>query len=328
MSRTTTRVAAGALLGLAVTGSTLIAAPAAFAAPAAPVVAPGSVVAEEVFTVSGTECPKSDVPHNPNIVMVGIDDGSEYGLGNGTFPEADGTWSVELAFEAGTAPKAYDIHAACVDYLGFYGVEGATPTTDIEYPVATVTLLDPAAEPSTPSTPSTPTTSTPATTEAPTPAPTGTTSGTATVTTDAKGVVTVTAAPGQSLSPSAPVEVGEKQILRLTGYTPGEEVTLVLHSTPRRLGTATADASGVVTFAFTAPSGTEAGDHHVKVTRADGSVVSYPIRIAAASSASSSDELAYTGADVTAPLVAGTGLVLLGGATVFAARRRKAAAQL
>ncbi|WP_235003075.1 LPXTG cell wall anchor domain-containing protein [Blastococcus haudaquaticus] len=60
------------------------------------------------------------------------------------------------------------------------------------------------------------------------------------------------------------------------------------------------------------------------MTRADGSVVSYPVTVAAGGK-----QLASTGADVTAPLVGGLALVLVGaGAMVVARRRSGAAAQV
>ena len=135
-------------------------------------------------------------------------------------------------------------------------------------------------------------------------------------------VTTVTAAPGQSLTPAKPAVPGQKFELNLTSYAPGEATTWVLHSTPRPLGTFTADASGILSAALTIPQGVEAGaDHELHVTRADGSVVIYPIRIAAAEKS-----LAYTGTDVTVPLVLDGSLVVAGAGVLVAARRRSAGA--
>ncbi|MGY1803629.1 hypothetical protein ACI78T_10135 [Blastococcus sp. SYSU D00922] len=144
--------------------------------------------------------------------------------------------------------------------------------------------------------------------------------GAATVTKATNGVVTVTAAPGQSLTPDAPAAPGEVRVLKLTGYAPGEVVKLVLHSTPRTIGTFTADAQGVVTARFSVPAGTPAGAHELKVTRADGSVVSYPVSVAAGK------RLASTGADVTVPLIAGSALVVAGAGALVASRRRASGA--
>ena len=62
-------------------------------------------------------------------------------------------------------------------------------------------------------------------------------------------------APGATLTPGAAVAPGVLRNLALFGYMPFERVTLVLHSTPRTLGTFTADANGIVVVAFRAPAG-------------------------------------------------------------------------
>ncbi|CCG04593.1 LPXTG cell wall anchor domain-containing protein [Blastococcus saxobsidens] len=132
----------------------------------------------------------------------------------------------------------------------------------------------------------------------------------------ASGCATV--APGATLTPERAAVPGETRYLRLTGYLPLEQVTLVLHSTPQHLGTLTADAAGILTVPFTAPAGTAAGAHNLVVTRADGTTVTYPLTVAAAAK----PLLADTGADVTVPLVLGGVLVLAGAGTIVAARRR------
>jgi LPXTG-motif cell wall-anchored protein len=134
------------------------------------------------------------------------------------------------------------------------------------------------------------------------------------------GVTHVTAAPGQSLTPEKPFVPGQKLQLTFSGYTPGEKTTWVLHSTPRNLGTFVADSSGALATALTIPSGVPAGDHELRVTRADGSVVSYPIRIAAGKS------LPYTGAEVGWPLALGGGMLVAGAGALVVARRRGAGA--
>jgi LPXTG-motif cell wall-anchored protein len=127
-------------------------------------------------------------------------------------------------------------------------------------------------------------------------------------------------APGANLTPDKAVAAGELRNLAFYGFKPYEVVKLVLHSTPRNLGTFTADANGIVVVAFRAPADTPAGDHTLKVTRADGSVVSYAITIA------SRKQLASTGADVTVPLALGGTLLLAGGGALVVARRRNAGA--
>ncbi|MGK5112196.1 MULTISPECIES: LPXTG cell wall anchor domain-containing protein [unclassified Geodermatophilus] len=303
MSRTTTRIAAGALLGLAVTGSTLVAAPAALAVPtpAAPVVNPTSVKAGEDFTVSGVDCDQSSDPANPIGAVAFLDLGpdAQMGIGNGGEADPDGAWTLTLGIPEGFAPGVYDVISLCVSYMGDY---------EVEYPTTTVTVVDPAAKPSTPAT------STPA---APAATPAvgairGTAANTAGVTSPDTGAAT-----GDRSAPGAVV------VKVLRGFKPFEKVTVTLHSTPWVAGTFTADAQGVVRVQFTVPAGTPVGQHTLVYNGDQNTYFQEAFTVARTGSGS---QLAYTGADVKLPLFAGAGLVALGGATVFAARRRKAEA--
>ncbi|RBY82119.1 hypothetical protein DQ238_05880 [Geodermatophilus sp. TF02-6] len=316
MSRTTTRIAT--LTGFTATTAAagLLLAPAALASPAAPTVAPSTVTGEQTFTVSGTDCPAGEEP-NPNLVAVVVENGGDDGIIDVTYPEDDGTWSLELAFAPDAAPGTYAVHSACMDYLGFYSTDpNATPTPSVEYPDAHVTLAAATATPSTPTTtPPASTPSTPAGTEWK-PGATPNTPGIAS--TNASGTTGSTAAPGT------------KVVKVLKGFKPHEVVTVVLHSTPVVLGTFTADAQGVLTVEFTLPAGTPEGTHHIAY---DGTMGSHfeeaiTVSVAGAGLETTSSSLAYTGADIAVPLAGGVGLVLLGGATVFAARRRKEAPQV
>src|SRR3712207_3862096 len=146
MSRTTSRTAAltGLTTTTVVTG--LLLAPAALAAPAAPVVAPSAVAVDEEFTVTGEGCVPGTDPTNPTAVELYIADGTEEGYLEYVDPDTDGSWSAILTFLEGTAPNDYVIETACVDYL--------SDTPRLTYPDATVTLKGaPASTPSTPATP-------------------------------------------------------------------------------------------------------------------------------------------------------------------------------
>ena len=304
MSRTTTRAAA--LTGLTATtvATGLLLAPAAFAAPSAPVVAPSAVAAGEDFTVSGEGClPESD-PLNPTAVELFIEDGTESGYWDYVEPAADGSWSATLSFLEGTTPKDYVIETACLDYLN--------EAPRFVYPNTSVTLKG--APASTPPTP----TETP-TTEAPKSTPTGEIRGTQANT---KGVASPDggSATGDSATP------GRKVVKVLTGFKPGEVVTVTLHSTPQTMGTFTADRNGTVTISFTVPAGTPTGDHSLVYEGSMGTYFqeSFSVTAAAATSNASSSSLAYTGADVALPLGLGVGALALGGGLVFAARRRSA----
>jgi hypothetical protein len=280
--------ASGLTLGLATAG--LLLAPSALAAPAAPaapVVTPASVTAGQAttITISGAGCVHAQ-PNPAVLAWAGVSFGQS-GNGDEAEPNANGTWSVKVDLPAGLPAGTYPVVAGCAYYQGDEG---------FDYPGTSVTVTAPAAPAAAP----------------------------ATVSKNAKGLITVTAAPGQSLTPDTPAKVGERRTLRLTGYKPGEVVKLVLHSTPQVIGTFTADASGVVVASFIAPAGTPAGDHELQVTRADGSVVTYPIKVSAAKLTPA--ELAFTGADVAVPLVGGVTLLLVGAGVMFATRRRSAGA--
>jgi LPXTG-motif cell wall-anchored protein len=268
-----TRLAAGSLLGIVLTGAALVTAPGALAADL-PAITPSSVsiTPGQSFTLSGTGCVMQDGGYADVYVA------APSTFEGGVPAKPDGSWTMEVATYAMLQPGTVDLEITC----GFYEEQ-------YSYPPVTVTVVD------------------------------ATSKGTATVTVK-DGVTHVTAAPGQSLTPQKPATPGQKFRVNFTGYTPGEVTSWVLHSTPRNLGTATADGSGVLSKALTIPSDVEPGDHTLRITRGDGSVVSYPIRIAA------SKKLAATGADVTVPLALGGALVVAGAGALVVSRRRSAGA--
>lgn len=296
MSRTLSRAAA--LTGLTATTAAagLLLAPAALAAPA-PVLTPSTVMVGENFTISGEGCTPSSDPQNPTAVLVFLE---ELGYGDVVEPAADGTWTMaDLSFEPGTAPKTYVIEAACIDY------QNATPR--FEYPSTTVTLM--AA-----TTPELPETASPVAVEA-----TGKIRGTQANT---PGVASSDG--GSATGDSA--ALGRKVVKVLTGFQPGEVVTVTLHSTPQTLGTFTADASGTVTIEFTVPEGTSGGEHTLVYEGSMGTYFqeTFTVTAAATTSNASASSLAYTGADVALPLGLGVGALALGGGLVLLARRRSA----
>jgi LPXTG-motif cell wall-anchored protein len=291
------RAAVTATLGLGTVVAGVLAAPVASAADLpAPTVSSPYVHANEPFTIAGTGCTATPGGAFPGVAMSWELTPGDYG-GDGAEAEPDGSWQLQESFSSNVAPGVYEFHAVCDDYV-----------SERAYPVVRVQLLAVGEQPPTQVT-------TPGATQVTTPAATQVTT---------PGATQVTATPGQSLTPSKPAAPGAKYDYRLTGYAPFEVVTVVLHSTPRPLGTFTADASGVVTIPFTVPTDLS-GAHTLQVTRADGTVVSYAVQIAAPAGASR-PELAYTGTSITGPLIAGGGLVIIGAGLLFVARRRTASA--
>jgi LPXTG-motif cell wall-anchored protein len=277
------RLATGSLLGLVLAGTALVTAPAAVAADLpAPTASKTTVGAGEEFSLSGSGCLEVD---QDNGVQPWSGIGSPAQL-NGEYFSAvkpDGTWTMPVWFEKGTPDGTYQVVMSCDSY-------------DHQRAYAPITLTVGQAAPAVPAVPAAP--AAPA----------------------ACGAKCQMVAPGATLTPDKAVAPGEKRNLAFYGFQPFEVVKLVLHSTPRDLGTFTADANGIVVVAFEAPAGTEAGNHTLKLTRADGTVVEYAIKIA------SGKRLADTGADVTVPLALGGAMLLAGGGALLVARRRNAGA--
>jgi LPXTG-motif cell wall-anchored protein len=274
MSRASlSRLAAGSLLGVVLTGAALVTAPAALAAdlpaitPSAVTITPG-----QSFSLSGTGCVMKDGGYADVYVA------APSTFEGAVVAKADGSWTMDVGTYAMLQPGTVQLEITC----GFYGEQYAYPPVTVNVAAASVPSK-------------------------------------ASVTVKA-GVTHVTAAPGQSLTPEKPFVPGQKLQLTFPGYTAGEKTTWVLHSTPRKLGTYFADGSGSLATALTIPSGVEAGDHELRVTRADGSVVTYPIRIAAGK------KLADTGADVGWSLTLGVALVVAGAGALVVSRRRSAGA--
>jgi hypothetical protein len=196
-------------------------------------------------------------------------------------PAADGSWSFEM--EAPTELGTYEFAVYCDRY-----------NEDFDYADVSFTVTadgKPVAAPAT--------------------TPTGAIRGAAAVT---PGVTSPDT--GAATGDSAPA--GRKVVKVLTGFKPGEVVTVTLHSTPQRVGTFTADASGTVRIEFTVPVGTPVGDHTLVYEGSQGTYFQESFAVATATAGA---ELAYTGASVALPLGLGLGALAVGGGLVFASRR-------
>ncbi|MGN8244231.1 family 43 glycosylhydrolase [Cellulomonas soli] len=102
---------------------------------------------------------------------------------------------------------------------------------------------------------------------------------------------------------SGVVTVGGSLTVQGSGFLPGERVDLVLHSTPVRLGAATADVTGAFTATVRVPDGVPTGRHTLWATGAiSGRLVQVPVQVDAPGGA-----LAATGAGG----VVGAGLLAL-----------------
>lgn len=278
LSRTRVAVVTGLTLGAA--SATLLLAPAALAAPAAPVVGPSSTVAPgTTFTVSGAGC--TQIADSKKPVASISPDSDDAGWGDGVTANADGTWSFELT--APTELGTYSYRLTCDQYTTKFQYSNATITVTADgkpVPAPAPAAFVPGAKPNTPGIAATASTAT-----------------------------SNVAAPGQEVTKT------------YKGFKAFEKVTLVLHSTPVVLGTYTADANGVITATFTLPAGTTLGTHTLALDGDAGSHFEETITLTADGKA-----LAYTGASITLPLVAGTVLVGAGAGALVLSRRRTAGA--
>ncbi len=291
--------AAGVAAGTAAAGLAL--APAALAATdlAAPT-APTTVVAGEQFEVEGAGCVSTNPGYLAGVVLwtdlVDPESPKETDLVVAV-PDEDGTWSATLWFPAGTAGE-HHVYAVC---------DAVYNELPVEYPAVPVTVATG--------------THTPGDDQAV--VPTGQVRGTSANT---HGV----ASPDGGAATGDRTAVGQKVVKILTGFQPHEVVTVTLHSTPQRLGTFTADASGTVRVEFTLPAGTPAGEHTLVYEGDQGTYFQETLTVTAAGAAGDGDGdeggLAYTGASIALPLGLGAGALALGGGLVLVTRRRSAAA--
>ena len=91
------------------------------------------------------------------------------------------------------------------------------------------------------------------------------------------------AMPAELSISAATVEAGKTVTASGTGFAPEEVVAFELRSAPQGLGTATADATGALSQELTIPAATPAGEHTVVAIRADGTELSQPVTVTAAS---------------------------------------------
>ncbi|MCC2322410.1 hypothetical protein [Cellulomonas xiejunii] len=114
---------------------------------------------------------------------------------------------------------------------------------------------------------------------------------------------------------TAPARVNQGGAVTLGGLPAGARVRTFLFSVPTDLGAATVAADG--TLKVTIPAGTTVGTHRIAVYQADGTLIGWrSVEVVAAG-----QQLAVTGVDPRAGILAGAVLVVAGGALVVARRR-------
>lgn len=125
----------------------------------------------------------------------------------------------------------------------------------------------------------------------------------------------------KGLGSSGSVVKGDKVTVHGTGYAPNTLVSVLVYSTPQVLTTTMTDASGSFTVEVTVPAGLADGHHTLVAAGADPSgqmrYLTLPITVTGGSA-----ELAYTGASVLTPALAGLGALVLGAGLLLVSRRR------
>ncbi|MFZ6004257.1 MAG: prenyltransferase/squalene oxidase repeat-containing protein [Actinomycetota bacterium] len=133
--------------------------------------------------------------------------------------------------------------------------------------------------------------------------------------------------------PSAPtatasatsVVLGGSTTVSGSGFTPGEQVTITLHSTPVLLATVVADGEGRVTKAVTIPTDLEVGEHRIELVGLTSGVrASIEIEVLGTEVAGRGT-LPATGRASAASVALAVALLLAGATLIGAARRRAAA---
>ena len=140
-------------------------------------------------------------------------------------------------------------------------------------------------------------------------------------------------------------EPGKKASVQSRGHKPGSPATIHAESTPILLGNFIADSAGVVNASVTIPASLSVGRHTIVVAGIAPSgtplVNRFPITITAANAAAARAaaggagagggvsvggvQLPRTGGEIVLVTAAGAALVGLGGAAVYAGRRRRTA---
>lgn len=280
----------------------------------------GDTVSEDLTTVTGYPVPTataSGLPDGLAVSLVGdvltltgsaTDSGSHdvtITLSNGSGPDLDVPWTIVV-----NEPSALTLPSDTTAVLG-HPVDFAIGVTGYPSPTVSVTGL-PAGLSWVPGAGGGHIVG------SPTAAGTSTIQVTATngIGTDAAASFTLTVdLPTISVTPSAgSVEAGDSIGVTAEGFQPGEQVTVVLHSTPVLLTTVTADAQGRVNTKVTIPSGTAVGSHTLVVTGATGATGSAPITVLAAGT------LSGTGFDAVTEAGIALALLIMGGALVMVRR--------
>ncbi|MGZ4648356.1 MAG: fibronectin type III domain-containing protein [Blastococcus sp.] len=115
---------------------------------------------------------------------------------------------------------------------------------------------------------------------------------------------------------------GEKIELHGTGYKPNSLVSVIIYSTPQVLKSVMTDGTGSFTVTVTVPAGLAAGNHTLVAAGVDNAGHMRYMTLPVTVSASGQATLAYTGASIVTPAIAGLVALVAGAGLLVASRRR------
>jgi len=120
------------------------------------------------------------------------------------------------------------------------------------------------------------------------------------------------------------VRPGDRLTVSATGFTPGEQAEVWVHSDPVFVGSTTAGTDGSVVYTFTVPD-LPPGQHQVEIRGITSGRSVFSATFTVTETGSAGSRLAFTGANgaTTDLIFAGSALVLFGGGALFAAARQR-----
>lgn len=341
--RTSAAAAAAIAAGLVAIGLPIGGSAAAQTAPHV-TVSPGSAAPGAAITITGAlSCPDMEPGGGVVVWLEQVTDDDIVGTTFPVQPPLRGDDTFELVTTVPTEMVSRIFHTSTPTPVGEYTVGAHCSVSegndDPAYGTFTVTAAPPPTTTTSTTSTTTTTTSTttsttvapPTTTEAPTtsvPAPTTTVTGQVFVppATPPAGAVPFANPTSGAVAPGSELSIDED------GFVPGEQVQVVLYSTPRVLGARAADETGAVRFSIAIPDDVPPGEHTLVLYGAD-AVKSTALTIidptpgtpppgATApdgddgATSAGGDELARTGSGTTLLTLLGLGLTVLGAAVL------------
>jgi hypothetical protein len=122
---------------------------------------------------------------------------------------------------------------------------------------------------------------------------------------------------GSPVVSGASLHPGQVLTVSASGFSPGESVTVVVHSAAITVGTTHASATGTLTVTFALPAGLASGSHTLSLTGTSGQAnFAFVVGTTAGSDPPASGVLANTGVDIAGGTGLGVGLLIAGALSI------------